>query len=213
MADFPFSSRIAVVTGGTRGIGAAVTRMLLENGATVVATHGGNVNAAEEFLKSLPEEQAARCETRSFDVADAKQVEGFFADFDEGHDRLDFLVNCAGIRQDGVAAMLPEESWRRVLAVNLDGAFLMAKQAILRMLPRRQGRLVFITSPMGRLGWSGQSNYSASRGGRRRSILSAGSPGGVCDGDRPRNIRRTVIGRRPPPNGEDQLPGQGVHAG
>ena len=55
MADLPFSSRIAVVTGGTRGIGAAVTRMLLENGATVVATHGGNVNAAEEFLKSLPE--------------------------------------------------------------------------------------------------------------------------------------------------------------
>lgn len=165
MADFPFSSRIAVVTGGTRGIGAAVTRMLLENGATVVATYGGNVAAAEEFLKSLPEGQAARCETRSFDVADAKQVEGFFADFDEGHDRLDFLVNCAGIRQDGVAAMLPEESWRRVLAVNLDGAFLMAKQAILRMLPRRQGRLVFITSPMGRLGWSGQSNYSASKAG------------------------------------------------
>ena len=61
--------------------------------------------------------------------------------------------------------MLPEESWRRVLAVNLDGAFLMAKQAILRMLPRRQGRLVFITSPMGRLGWSGQSNYSASKAG------------------------------------------------
>lgn len=160
-----FQGKVAVVTGGTRGIGGAVSRALLERGAHVVAVYGGNHQAAQAFRESLTPEQAGRCRLEALDVASPQEGEEFFRRLDALYDRLDCLVTCAGIRQDGVAAMLPEEAWRRVLSVNLDGAFFMAKQALLRMLPRRSGRLVFLTSPMGRLGWQGQSNYAASKAG------------------------------------------------
>ena len=160
-----FSNQVAIVTGGTSGIGAAVTKALLEHGAEVVATYGGNTAKAQAFVDALPATHRGRLEIASFDVADATQVESFFKSYDQKHDRLDIVVSCAGIRLDGVVAMLPEDSWRRVLAVNLDGAFHVAKQSILRMLPGRYGRLVLVTSPMGRLGWSGQANYASSKAG------------------------------------------------
>ena len=165
MNTYDFQGQTAVVTGGTRGIGAAVTRALLSNGAQVVATYGGNAAAAQAFVEALPAEQRARLETAAFDVADATQVEEFFKRFDQSHDRLDVTVNCAGIRQDGVVAMLPEDSWQRVLDVNLGGAFHVAKQSVLRMLARRYGRIVLLTSPMGRIGWMGQANYASSKAG------------------------------------------------
>lgn len=158
--------KIAVVTGGTRGIGAAVVKELLAHGTTYVhALYAGNDAAAEAFRNSLPESGKARLATHRVDVADAAAVEAFFREFDKQHDRLDYLVSCAGVRRDGVVAMLPEESWRRVLDVNLDGAFHVAKQSLLRMLPQRSGRIVFVTSPMGRMGWTGQANYAASKAG------------------------------------------------
>ena len=165
MEEQNFSNQVAIVTGGTRGIGAAIATALLSRGATVIATYAGNASAAESFRQALPEDCRARCKTRAFDVADVQAVEAFFQEFDGLHERLDILVNCAGIRKDGVLAMLPEESWDRVLSVNLDGAYHVAKQAVLRMLPRRSGRIVFVTSPMGRLGWTGQANYAASKAG------------------------------------------------
>ncbi len=165
MENQEFQGRTAVVTGGTRGIGAAISRALLQRGCQVVAVFGGNQEAAQAFRESLPPQEAELCRLEACDVASPQAVEDLFHRLDQGLESLDFLVSCAGIRQDGVAAMLPEEAWRRVLAVNLDGAFHMAKQALLRMLPRRSGRLVFLTSPMGRLGWQGQSNYAASKAG------------------------------------------------
>lgn len=163
--QFDFTGATAVVSGGTRGIGAAVTRALLEAGATVVATYGGNTAAAEKFVAELPQELQQRLETAAFDVADAAACQAFFKDFDQRHSSLQIMVCSAGIRQDAVVAMMPEEQWRRVLAVNLDGAFNMAKQAMLRMLPERFGRIVMVTSPMGRMGWAGQANYAASKAG------------------------------------------------
>lgn len=165
MATYDFQGQTALVTGGTRGIGAAITQALLEAGAQVVATYGGNAAAAKAFVETLPDDQRPRLETAAFDVADVAQVEGFFKDFDQRHDRLDVTVNCAGIRDDGVVAMLPEESWQRVLDVNLGGAFHVAKQSVLRMLTRRYGRIVLLTSPMGRIGWLGQANYASSKAG------------------------------------------------
>lgn len=165
MISFDFTGMTAIVTGGTRGIGGACTKALLTAGATVVATYGGNAAAAAAFAAELPEEQRARLETVAFDVADAAAVEKFFADFETAHSKLDILISCAGIRQDHVVAMLPEEEWQRVLDVNLSGAFHVAKQAVLRMLPNRSGRIVFLTSPMGKMGWVGQANYAASKAG------------------------------------------------
>ena len=163
--DNEYQNRIAVVTGGTRGIGGAVSRALLARGCTVYALFGGNTANAEAFRDSLPEEERERCILKAVDVSDCQAVEAFFDDFDKANDSLDYMVNCAGIRQDGVVAMLSEASWRRVLEVNLDGAFHMAKQSVLRMLKKRFGRIVFVTSPMGRLGWNGQANYAASKAG------------------------------------------------
>lgn len=160
-----FAGQYAVVTGGTRGIGAAVTRALLKQGASVTATYAGNSAAAAEFTAALPEEERRRFAATAFDVSSMKACEEFFAAYDERCPQLDIMVSCAGIRQDGVVAMLPEESWKRVLDVNLGGAFNVAKCAVLRMLRRRYGRIVLLTSPMGRLGWSGQANYAASKAG------------------------------------------------
>ena len=165
MATYDYQGQTALVTGGTRGIGAAITKALLAAGAQVVATYGGNAAAAKAFVESVPDEQRSRLETAAFDVANAAQVEKFFKDFDQRHDRLDVTVNCAGIRDDGVVAMLPEESWQRVLDVNLGGAFHVAKQSVLRMLTHRYGRIVLLTSPMGRIGWLGQANYASSKAG------------------------------------------------
>ena len=165
MNTYDFHEQTALVTGGTRGIGAAIVRSLLANGAQVIATYAGNATAAQKFVESLPAEHQARLETVAFDVSNVAQVEEFFQRFDQTHSQLDITVNCAGIRQDGVVAMLPEESWQRVLAVNLGGAFHVAKQSVLRMLSRRYGRIVFLTSPMGRIGWLGQANYASSKAG------------------------------------------------
>ena len=93
------------------------------------------------------------------------QAEEFFRQFDAAHPTLDILVNSAGIRRDAVAAMMPEESWRSVIDVNLTGAFNMSKLAIQRMLQKRYGRIVHVTSPSGRMGIEGQSNYAASKAG------------------------------------------------
>ena len=165
MIRYDFTGRHAIVTGGTRGIGGAVSKALLDAGATVTALYAGNESAAKLFRQALPEEQHGRFEAVRCNVADLAQVEAFFADYDAGHPQLDFLVSCAGIRRDGVAAMLSEEDWKAVLSVNLDGAFHTAKAAVLRMLRKRYGRIVMLTSPMGRLGWNGQANYAASKAG------------------------------------------------
>ncbi|NMA42453.1 MAG: 3-oxoacyl-ACP reductase FabG [Oligosphaeraceae bacterium] len=161
---FDFTGQIAIVTGGTRGIGAAISTALLCAGAKVVATYANNQNAAEQFADSQGE-LAANLQLRRFDVGDFEQANAFFEDFDRQYAQLDILVNCAGIRQDAVLAMMPAQSWRRVLQVNLDGAFNMAKLSALRMLQKRYGRIIFLTSPMGRMGFAGQANYAASKAG------------------------------------------------
>ncbi|MFW6367509.1 MAG: SDR family NAD(P)-dependent oxidoreductase, partial [bacterium] len=135
---FDFSGQTAVVSGGTRGIGAAVSRALLENGARVVATHSGNSSRAQEFRNSLGD-AADRLETDGFDVADYAACEAFFHRFDDAHDQLDILVCNAGIRRDAVVGMMAEEDWRRVLDVNLSGSFNLCKPAVHRMMSRRYG--------------------------------------------------------------------------
>ena len=165
MITYDFSNRIAVVTGGTRGIGAAVTKSLLQAGARVYALYASNGQAASDFVESLPEYKgkifAVQC-----NVGDYSAVEGFFNFFDKENDHLDILVHCAGIRMDGVVAMLPKENWDKVINVNLNGSFTMFKLASQRMLRKRWGRIIGITSPSGRIGIEGQANYAASKAGQ-----------------------------------------------
>lgn len=158
---FDLDGQVAVVTGGTRGIGAAITRTLLASGARVLATYVTNQRAAEELRDSLDREERERLSLHRFDVADAEAVQTFFA----GLDPLHIMVNNAGIRRDGPLGLMSLESWQRVLAVNLDGVFHTCRAAVRAMMAHRYGRIVNIASPSGLWGLAGQANYAAAKAG------------------------------------------------
>lgn len=159
MSDF--QGQRVIVTGGTRGIGAAITEAFLARGAEVIATYAGNQAAAEAFRTKMAHE---RLQLAAFDVADSAAVEAFWKGL-EGQP-VQVVVNNAGIRKDQIVGMMPVEDWRRVISVNLDGNFYMAKQAVLAMSRQRYGRIIQITSPSGELGFAGQANYAASKAGQ-----------------------------------------------
>lgn len=163
MSDF--KGKKAVVTGATRGIGKAVSTALLEAGADVVGIYGGNEEAAEQMQKELHQYQAQLSLYR-VDVSVYDAVETFFASVEQQYDTIDILVNNAGIRRDAVLAMMKEDDWRKVIDVNLTGGYIVSKCALPLMLKQKYGRIVFITSPMGHLGFAGQANYAASKAGQ-----------------------------------------------
>jgi 3-oxoacyl-[acyl-carrier protein] reductase len=160
-----FTGKKAVVSGATRGIGRAIALALLEQGASVTGLYAGNQEAADLFTTDCAC-YGERLRLVRLDVSDAQAVNTFFAGFEAEFDTLDILVNNAGIRRDAVLVMMKEEDWRRVLDVNLTGGYLMSKAALPLMLKQKYGRIVFITSPMGHLGFAGQANYAASKAGQ-----------------------------------------------
>ncbi len=161
---FDFTGQTALVTGGTRGIGRAVSEAFLRAGAKVIATYGGNDAAAESF-RAGQGEVAARLALAKFDVADPAAVEAFFRGYPETHGTLEIVVNNAGIRRDSVLAMMKQEDWQRVIDVNLTGVFTVCKFAVQTMMTARYGRIVNITSPSGKYGFEGQANYAATKAG------------------------------------------------
>jgi len=160
-----FEGKKAVVSGATRGIGKAITEALLAKGATVVGLYGGNHQAADAFAGANTH-YGPRLQLRHLDVSDYQAAADLFAELEEDLETLDILVNNAGIRRDAVLAMMKEEDWRRVIDVNLTGGYILSKFAVPLMMKQKYGRIVFITSPMGHLGFSGQSNYAASKAGQ-----------------------------------------------
>lgn len=160
-----FDQQVAVVSGATKGIGAAITKALLEQGATVIGVYGGDAAAAEHFATDCAA-YAPRLRLHRCDVAEYQAVSGFFAGVEEEFGSIDILVSNAGIRRDAVLAMMPVEDWQRVIDVNLNGSYNMAKHAVMLMTRKRFGRIIFITSPMAHLGFAGQSNYAASKAGQ-----------------------------------------------
>ncbi|MBA3013576.1 MAG: SDR family oxidoreductase [Proteobacteria bacterium] len=160
-----FDQQVAVVSGATKGIGAAIAKALLEQGATVIGAYGGDDAAAELFATECAA-HGARLRLHRCDVADYQAVSGFYAGIEEEFGSLDILVSNAGIRRDAVLAMMPAEDWGRVIDVNLNGSYNMAKHAVMLMTRKKFGRIIFITSPMAHLGFVGQSNYAASKAGQ-----------------------------------------------
>lgn len=163
MSDF--SGQKALVSGATRGIGKAIATALLDQGATVIGLYGGNNEAAAQFIAEVGS-AAEQLHLHCCDVSDYTAVESIFAGIEEQFGSIDVLVAAAGIRQDALLALMSEESWRRVLDVNLTGCFTLAKFAIPLMLQQKYGRIIFITSPMGHMGFAGQANYAASKAGQ-----------------------------------------------
>jgi 3-oxoacyl-[acyl-carrier protein] reductase len=162
-ARFSFAGATAVVTGGTRGIGAAISAALLEAGARVHATYQGNEAAARAFADRAAA-HGGRLVLDRFDVADAAAVERFWEGLET--ERVSILVNNAGLRRDGIVGTLKAADWDRVIATNLSGSFHMSKFAVRHMLRARYGRIVFVTSPAASHGFAGQANYSASKAGQ-----------------------------------------------
>jgi NAD(P)-dependent dehydrogenase (short-subunit alcohol dehydrogenase family) len=160
------SGRVAFVTGGTRGIGAAISRSFASQGAAIAAGYSGNTEAAEAFSASLSKDFPDTTTTvHRGDIADADDCRRTVAEVIEQHGRLDILVNNAGITIDRTVLKMTDDDWRRVIDVNLSGAFYLSQAALKHMLERGTGRIVMISSVIGEMGGIGQSNYSAAKAG------------------------------------------------
>ena len=152
-------SKVAIVTGGTRGIGAAISKGLKDAGYTVAATYAGNTEAAEKF----------RAETGigvyKWDVADPKACEAGIAQVAEELGPVEVLVNNAGITRDGWFHKMDYDQWSAVMKTNLDSMFTMSRPVLDGMRERGIGRIINISSINGQKGQIGQTNYSAAKAG------------------------------------------------
>jgi NAD(P)-dependent dehydrogenase (short-subunit alcohol dehydrogenase family) len=156
--------RVALVTGGARGIGAAISRSLVNQGAIVAAGYSSRKDVAEKFQAEL----ASRGTTVTIhqgNIGVADDCERVVREVIETHGRLDILVNNAGITADMPVLKMEHEAWEKVLQVNLSGAFFTSRAALQHMLDRGSGRIVFISSVIGEMGNIGQANYAASKSG------------------------------------------------
>jgi 3-oxoacyl-[acyl-carrier protein] reductase len=162
--DNDLSGRVALVTGGTRGIGAAISRALASHGATVAAGYGSNRERAEQLQAELARTGSA-ISIHQGDVASAEDCRRTVREAIAQHGRLDILVNNAGITADRTVLKMDEDDWNKVLAVNLSGTFFTAQEALRHMAERGSGRIVNISSIIGQTGNIGQSNYAASKSG------------------------------------------------
>ena len=159
--------RVAMVTGGTRGIGAAIARSLASQGASVAVGYSGNTERAESFLKEFERDFAdhGRATIHKGNVSIPEDCRRTVEEVLEQHGRLDILVNNAGITIDKMAMKMSVEDWNTVLGVNLSGSFYMAQPALEHMVERGTGRIIFVSSVIGETGNIGQANYAASKAG------------------------------------------------
>ncbi len=158
-----FKNQVGLVTGGTRGIGKAIAEELAKRGVnTIVAAR--NIEAAEEVAQSL-RQYGVKALGLKIDVSSAEDVKEAFETIRKEFQRIDILINNAGITRDGLLMRMGEEAWDAVIDINLKGVFLCSKEAIKDMVSQKYGRIVNITSVAAFMGNPGQANYSASKAG------------------------------------------------
>jgi 3-oxoacyl-[acyl-carrier protein] reductase len=156
--------KIAVVTGGSRGIGRAIAVELAANGCDVVITYKANDEAAAETLR-LVREAGGEGEFLKFDVGDPIEAEAKVNGLLERLERVDILVNNAGITADGLFLMMPRRDWDAVLDTSLGGFFNMTKPVLRKMLRKKRGVIVSLASVAALVGNRGQANYAAAKAG------------------------------------------------
>lgn len=157
-------TRVAVVTGGSRGIGRAICTALAEKGCCVVVNCRHGVQAAEETV-ALCREKGAQALVVQADVSAPEGCEALFSQVQKAFGRVDILVNNAGVTRDNLIMRLTEEDYDKVLNTNLKGAFLCCKAASRLMMRQRYGRIVNLSSVVGLRGNAGQTAYAASKAG------------------------------------------------
>ncbi len=158
------SGKVAVVTGGSRGIGKAVCLRLASLGATVIVNYVSRSDAADAVAQEV-ESSGGKAGVYQFNVADSEAVTEAFKSILADHGRIDILVNNAGITRDGLFMKMKESDWDDVLNTNLKGADNCIKAVNRPMMKQRSGSIISITSVIGFAGNAGQANYSAAKGG------------------------------------------------
>lgn len=156
--------QVALVTGGSRGIGRAIAIKLSSLGARVFVNYSARADAAEETV-SLCKQSGGEAEAIGFDVASSTAVDGAIESIKAKAGKLDILVNNAGISKDGLFVRMKDEDWLQTLNTNLNGAFYCSRAAGKIMMKARCGRIVNISSVIGEMGNAGQVPYAASKAG------------------------------------------------
>ena len=161
MSSQDLSGKTALVTGASRGIGAAIADTLAQAGATVIGTATGDSGAA-----AIGERLAQwNGQGRALNAAEADGIENLIADIEKEFGKLDILVNNAGITRDNLLMRMKEEEWDEIMQVNLKSVFRASKAVLRGMMKQRSGRIINITSVVGAMGNAGQSNYAAAKAG------------------------------------------------
>jgi 3-oxoacyl-[acyl-carrier protein] reductase len=202
-----FDGRVAVVTGGTRGIGRAIARLLHQEGSRV-AVLARDQTAQVDLERELGPSSFFRA-----DVSVTEEVEGAVRAVQQAHGRIDYLVANAGTTEDGLLLRMSDEAWDRVIDTNLRGAFLALRACLRPMVKARSGAVVLISSVVGDTGNAGQANYAASKAGLVALARSAAkevasravrvnvvSPGFIETGmteDLPKEVRDGYLARVP----------------
>jgi 3-oxoacyl-[acyl-carrier protein] reductase len=204
--------RVALVTGGGRGIGRAIVTRLAEGGAKVAIAYRANDAAAEETANRV-RETGAECELFKGDVATPEDVEALVKGIGEAFGSVEILVNNAGTTRDNILLRMKDAEFDEVLATNLKGTYLCTRAVLRGMVRARWGRIVNVSSVVGLLGNAGQANYAASKAGiigftksvarevaGRGITANAVAPGYVeteLTGSLPESIKEQILGQVP----------------
>lgn len=161
---FDLTGKVALVTGGSRGIGRAIALALAGQGARVAVNYVANAEAANEAVSAIAG-RGGEATAIQGDVAKAEDAQRIVKETQEAFEGIHILINNAGMTHDELLLRMSEDAWDRVLAVNLRGAYLCTKAALRPMIRQRWGRIINIASVAGLVGNAGQANYAAAKAG------------------------------------------------
>lgn len=164
MTGNDFTGKSAIVTGASRGIGAAIALELAARGASVVVNYAGNEAAAQAVVDRITADGGRAVAVRA-DVSDPRQCEQLVEAAQAEFGSVDVVVNNAGITRDGLVVRMGDEDWSAVIDTNLTGVFSMTRAAAKIMMKQRSGSIVNVTSVIGLVGNAGQANYAAAKAG------------------------------------------------
>jgi acetoacetyl-CoA reductase len=210
MADL--NNKVAIVTGGAKGIGQAITKELAKNGVKVVINYNSSKGSAEKLINEL---KAEGCEAYAVqaDVSDLEQSRKLVEEAVAHFGRVDIVVNNAGITRDSTFKKLSEEDWRKVVDVNLNSVYNTTSAALPHLLESDAGRIINISSIIGQAGGFGQTNYAAAKAGMigyTKSLAlelakSSVTVNAICPGfidtemvqEIPENVREKIVAKIP----------------
>lgn len=158
------NGKVAIVTGGSRGIGAEIAKKLAKKGAQVVINYKSSADHANAIVKEI-EHSGGSAYAICSDISNTEDVRDFIEEVKSRYGKIDILVNNAGITRDRTFRNLSEEEWNEVIDVNLNSVFLTTSAVINQMLEQKYGRIINISSVIGQTGGFGQTNYAASKAG------------------------------------------------